>query len=49
VRAAGDEGAGWRPIGVLTLRGRTRPTEAFVPLAAPLGSDRDRPDHFTAI
>jgi adenylate cyclase len=49
VRAAGDEGAGWRPIGVLTLRGRTRPTEAFVPLAAPLGSDRDRSDHFTAI
>jgi len=31
VRAARDEGACWRRIGVLTLRGRALPTEAFVP------------------
>ena len=39
VRHAGEEGGGWRPIGVLTLRGRTLPTEAFVPPAAAPGSD----------
>jgi adenylate cyclase len=49
VRAAGDEGAGWRPIGALTLRGRTLPTEAFVPLAATSGPDRERSGHFTAL
>jgi adenylate cyclase len=31
VRRAGTEAAGWRPIGTLVLRGRTLPTEAFVP------------------
>jgi adenylate cyclase len=34
VRAAGDEGSCWRPVGAITLRGRTLPTEAFVPPVA---------------
>jgi adenylate cyclase len=38
VRRAGPEGSGWRAIGTLTLRGRTLPTEAFVPPAATPGS-----------
>jgi adenylate cyclase len=49
VRCAGAEGAGWRPVGVLTLRGRTLPTEAFVPAAAsPSGAELGRSGHFSA-
>jgi adenylate cyclase len=34
IRGAGPEASCWRPVGTLTLRGRTEPTEAFVPLVA---------------
>jgi adenylate cyclase len=37
VRRAGEEGSCWRSVGILTLRGRTLPTEAFAP-PAPAGS-----------
>ena len=42
VRTAGEEGRCWRPIGVLTLRGRALPTEAYVPPAATTGSEQER-------
>ncbi len=51
VRTAGEEGGGWRPIGVLTLRGRTLPTEAYVPPPAAAGSQQERSEagrHATA-
>jgi adenylate cyclase len=38
VRRAGAEGSDWRPVGTLTLRGRTLPTEAFVPPPAMPGT-----------
>jgi adenylate cyclase len=47
VRCAGGEGASWRPVGVLTLRGRSLPTEAFVPAVASPAPDRGRSGHFS--
>jgi adenylate cyclase len=39
VRAAGAEGSCWRAVGNLTLRGRTLPTEAYVPSLTAYGQD----------
>ncbi len=34
IRSAGAEGACWRPVGALVLRGRAAPTKAYVPVQA---------------
>ena len=39
IRAAATEGSCWRAVGTLTLRGRTVPTEAYVPPLAAYGQE----------